>query len=259
MMALLVVALTAFIILMCKAFYNKYFPKKSLYSTIPANSNNFQADLTVIHIANDSLYVTHQQLVCISKLLAETFPEDFVYQILCLHLSVPPAIKKQMKTLFPNNPKIQFVELNTNSNYELNYFLVGCAKANGNIIVDSRYLPDIIGKVNNYGTEFIEFHKRNAETILFPLNQDHYMVPVALSKRAADKLLMRLPSFPYGFGFTLYNLARHMNVPINMIEAKYNPTVENFAEILLTELYLMYLQKLEQYFVEKPHHYLLAP
>ncbi|EAY17944.1 hypothetical protein TVAG_225700 [Trichomonas vaginalis G3] len=237
---MLFVVTALFIILAAQSFYKMYFPKKSLYLTYQGENNSQTVNLSVIYHAFSTLSLIREQISCLIALLEENFPEDFKFQIIALHAPVSMFTKKQMKTLFPQDNRIVFIE---SKNGEFEHFVLGCAKSSGSIIVDSRYIAQMIDVIKTSGTDFIEFQERIVDSLVYDPDPVRFINPIALSKQTANQLLTNLPSYPYGFGYTLYNLAKKNNIQATIHKSKYEYHVDSFTEILFTELYIFFLKR----------------
>ena len=223
-------------LLLLNSIREYYFPKKAKYLQYRnAKANNYQTDLSVLFFVTGHVDTIREQIESISKLIEENYPENFKYQILAMHQPIPNRnLEIVFKNTFKNNSHICFIEMKKSIPQN---FMAACARANGRVIVSAEYLTQEIEGINEREPEFIDFQERSVETLFHKANNYHYLIPIACSKLAADKIFPYIPNIDYGYSNLMYNIAVKESVRTRIIRGRYEPVVDSPLEIILTELF----------------------
>jgi hypothetical protein len=226
---------------MILSLINRYLPKQSnslyLRSRI---ETNFKTDITVIFQPKSKPFATIEQLKCIIKIIKENYPESTFQIISFINFSENVEDVSKLIRSVKNDNRIQWEQ--TRSNYFEN-FVIGCARATGKVIVDAQYLSNEIYGLLNREPMFIHFAERNVESIFGTMNKNKYLLPVSISKFAANKLFCSVPNVPYGYAKSLYQTAERENIAVVIFRSKNEPLVDDPVEIIITEVVTKFLEK----------------
>ena len=238
------VLLSIIIYFFADSIFRHYFPKTSKYDQYKGtNTEMVQTDLTVIYYAKGSVEAIIGQIQALIELITETYKDDetFTFQIAIFH-RFSNYIENSYELIKPfrNDNRLAWFYMEEDP---FQNFVAGCAKAKGKVIVSADYIAAEIGSVKNREPEFIDFQERKVEKIFREPNKLKYLMPIAISKLTAERILPHVPFVSYGYSLSIHNMAVSAKIPIIIRSAKYEPTVTSLYEIFLTEFFTAILPK----------------